>query len=46
MMYDEYRYNEASVVGIVQSRASPKGEIEANARVMDDAYALGQKLLG
>ncbi|HML48682.1 MAG TPA: flavodoxin family protein, partial [Clostridia bacterium] len=41
---DEYRYKCAAIVGIVHGSAGEKGAIKANARVMDDAYALGRKL--
>lgn len=43
---DEYRYKQADIVGIVHGSANAAGEIAANKRVMDDAYALGQKIFG
>jgi Multimeric flavodoxin WrbA len=41
---DEYRYKRAEIVGIVHGSANAKGEIAANARVMDAAFTLGQRL--
>jgi multimeric flavodoxin WrbA len=45
-MRDEYRYKQAVIVGIVHGSANAAGEIAANKRVMDDAYALGLKIFG
>jgi multimeric flavodoxin WrbA len=45
-MRDEYRYKQAVIVGIVHGSANAAGEIAANKRVMDDAFALGQKIFG
>jgi multimeric flavodoxin WrbA len=43
---DEYRYAQSQIVGIVHGSANTKGEIVANAWVMNDAYELGLKIFG
>lgn len=42
---DNYAYQGAQVAGIVHGSADQPGEITANAKVMDEAYALGRALI-
>lgn len=44
-MKDEFSYAEADIIGIVHGSADGPGEIAANARVMDEAFALGKALV-
>jgi len=43
---DLFNYREAELTGIVHGSAETPGEIASNARVMDEAYELGKKLVG
>lgn len=42
---DEYRYKQATILGIVHGSASTRGDVAQNAQLMDAAYQLGWALV-
>jgi hypothetical protein len=42
---DAFRYTESPIVGMVYGSAMDAGQIRSNVQVMQDAFALGKKLV-